>query len=60
VQLAAREQRRNGGVDLPGVIVADEDPVLAPYRLPTQRRLRLIVMDWQGDRRREVSTKTAP
>src|SRR6185312_16972439 len=45
VQLAARQQGDEGGVDLGGVVGADEEPVLPSDRFPPQRPLGAIVVD---------------
>src|SRR6185312_12782994 len=48
VELAARQERDEGGVDLGGVVGTDEEPVLAADRFPSQRPLRAIVVDGQA------------
>ncbi len=48
VELAAREQRDEGGIDLGSVVGADEEPVLAPDGFPPQRPLRTVL--WMGRR----------
>ena len=48
VELAARQQRDEGGVDLGGVVGADEEPVLPSDCFAPQRPLGAVVVDGQS------------
>src|SRR5579872_4424490 len=48
VQLAAREKRDESGVDLSGVVGADEEPVLAADGFAAQRALGAVIVDGQA------------
>src|SRR5437870_12407836 len=48
VELAAGEQRHEGRVDLGGLVIADEEPVLATDHLAAQRLLADVVADGQA------------
>src|SRR5665213_3100533 len=45
VELAARQQRDEGGVDLGGVVGADEEPILSSDGFAPQRPLGAVVVD---------------
>src|SRR4051812_12189319 len=47
VQLGAGEQRDEDGIDLPRVVVSDEEPIPPGDDLPAQRQLRRVVVDRQ-------------
>jgi len=48
VELAARQQRDEGRIDLGGVVGADEEPILAADRFPPQCSLGAVVVDGQA------------
>jgi|SRR6266700_1190777 len=48
VELAAREQGDEGGVDLRGVVAADEEPVFMSDRFAAERPLGAVVVDGEA------------